>query len=41
MAELTKICPTADIAEGVVKSFEVGNSVLAVQPRRRVFRHRQ
>jgi nitrite reductase/ring-hydroxylating ferredoxin subunit len=30
MAELTKICPTSDIAEGVVKSFEVGNSVLAV-----------
>ena len=30
MAELTKLCPTSDVAEGSVKSFEVGNSVLAV-----------
>ncbi len=30
MAELTKICPTSDVAEGSVKSFEVGNNVIAV-----------
>jgi biphenyl 2,3-dioxygenase ferredoxin subunit len=30
MADLTKLCATSDIAEGTVKSFEVGNSVLAV-----------
>jgi biphenyl 2,3-dioxygenase ferredoxin subunit len=30
MTELTKVCPTSDIAEGSVKSFEVGNNVVAV-----------
>jgi nitrite reductase/ring-hydroxylating ferredoxin subunit len=30
MPELTKICPTSDVAEGSVKSFEVGTSVIAV-----------
>ena len=30
MAELTKLCATSDIAEGAVKSFEVGSNVLAV-----------
>ena len=30
MAELTKICPISDVAEGSVKSFEVGNNVVAV-----------
>jgi nitrite reductase/ring-hydroxylating ferredoxin subunit len=30
MTELTKICPTSDLAEGSVKSFEVGNNVVAV-----------
>jgi nitrite reductase/ring-hydroxylating ferredoxin subunit len=30
MADLTKLCSTSDIAEGTVKSFEVGNSILAV-----------
>ena len=30
MADLTKLCATSDIAEGTVKSFEVGASVLAV-----------
>ena len=30
MAELTKICPISEIAEGTVKSFEVGNNVVAV-----------
>src|ERR1041384_3623793 len=30
MADLTKICPAADIAEGSVKSFEVGTNVIAV-----------
>src|ERR1041384_4098260 len=30
MAELTKICPTSDVAEGSVKSFEVGFNVIAV-----------
>lgn len=27
---LTKICPTSDVAEGKVKSFEIGPNVLAV-----------
>ena len=30
MAELVKICPASDVAEGSVKSFEVGNNVIAV-----------
>jgi nitrite reductase/ring-hydroxylating ferredoxin subunit len=30
MADLTKICPTSEIAEGSVKSFEVGSNVIAV-----------
>ncbi len=30
MADLTKLCATSDIAEGAIKSFEVGNNVLAV-----------
>jgi nitrite reductase/ring-hydroxylating ferredoxin subunit len=30
MADLTKLCATSDIAEGTVKSFEVGSNVLAV-----------
>ena len=30
MSELTKICPISEIAEGSVKSFEVGSSTLAV-----------
>ena len=30
MTELTKICPTSDVAEGAAKSFEVGNNVIAV-----------
>jgi nitrite reductase/ring-hydroxylating ferredoxin subunit len=30
MTELTKICPTSEIAEGSAKSFEVGNNVIAV-----------
>jgi biphenyl 2,3-dioxygenase ferredoxin subunit len=30
MSELTKVCSTSEIAEGAVKSFEVGNNVLAV-----------
>jgi len=30
MTELTKICATSDIAEGSVKSFEVGDNVLAI-----------
>jgi nitrite reductase/ring-hydroxylating ferredoxin subunit len=30
MSELTKICATSDIAEGSVKSFEIGNNVIAV-----------
>src|SRR5262249_10604803 len=29
MADLTKLCATSDLAEGTVKSFEVGNNVLA------------
>jgi nitrite reductase/ring-hydroxylating ferredoxin subunit len=30
MSELTKICPTSEVAENSVKSFEVGNSIIAV-----------
>ena len=30
MAELVKLCPTSEVAEGSVKSFEVGPSTLAV-----------
>ena len=30
MSEFVKICPTSEVAEGSVKSFEVGNNVLAV-----------
>ena len=30
MPELTKICPTSDVAENSVKSFEVGTNVIAV-----------
>ena len=30
MSELTKICPTSDVTEGSVKSFEVGDNVIAV-----------
>ena len=30
MAELVKLCPTSDVAEGSAKSFEVGNNVIAV-----------
>ena len=30
MSDLTQICPTSDVAEGAVKSFEVGNNVIAV-----------
>ena len=30
MSELVKVCPTSDVAEGSVKSFEVGNNVIAV-----------
>ena len=30
MSECVKICPTSEVAEGSVKSFEVGNNVLAV-----------
>ena len=30
MSELVKICPTSEIAENSVKSFEVGNNVIAV-----------
>ena len=30
MAELTKVCLVTDVAEGSVKSFEVGNNVIAV-----------
>jgi nitrite reductase/ring-hydroxylating ferredoxin subunit len=30
MAEPIKICSTADVPEGSVKSFEVGNNVIAV-----------
>ena len=30
MAELTKVCAASDVAEGSVKSFEVGDNVIAV-----------
>ena len=30
MSELTKVCATSDVAEGSVKSFEVGDNVIAV-----------
>ena len=30
MAELVKICPTSEVADNSVKSFEVGNNVIAV-----------
>ena len=30
MADLVKICPTSDVAEGSVKAFEVGPNVIAV-----------
>ena len=30
MGELVKVCPTSDVADNSVKSFEVGNNVLAV-----------
>ena len=30
MSELVKICPTSDVADNSVKSFEVGNNVIAV-----------
>src|SRR5688572_6353624 len=30
MSELTKICPTSEVAENSVKSFEVGDNVIAV-----------
>jgi nitrite reductase/ring-hydroxylating ferredoxin subunit len=30
MTDLTKICPTSEIPEGSVKSFEVGTNVIAV-----------
>ncbi len=30
MADLTKICATSDVADNSAKSFEVGNSVVAV-----------
>jgi naphthalene 1,2-dioxygenase system ferredoxin subunit len=30
MSELTKICPTSDVAEGSVKRFEVGDNIIAV-----------
>jgi nitrite reductase/ring-hydroxylating ferredoxin subunit len=30
MPDLTKICPTCDVAEGSVKRFEVGDNVIAV-----------
>ena len=30
MTELTKICPASDVADNSVKSFEIGNNVLAV-----------
>ena len=30
MSELVKVCPAAEVAEGAVKSFEVGNNVIAV-----------
>ena len=42
MSELTKICPTSEVAEGSVKSFEVGNNVIAVyNVGGDVLRHRQ
>ena len=30
MSELVKICPTSEVADNSVKSFEVGNNVIAV-----------
>src|SRR4026207_2325528 len=30
MTELTKVCAASDVAEGSVKSFEVGDNVIAV-----------
>jgi len=30
MSDLTKVCPTSEIPEGSVKSFEVGTNVIAV-----------
>src|SRR5690348_4536625 len=30
MSELTKVCATSDVAEGSVKSFEIGNNVIAI-----------
>jgi len=30
MAELVKLCPTSEVPENSVKSYEVGNNVLAV-----------
>ena len=30
MSELTKVCATSDLTEGSVKSFEVGDNVIAV-----------
>jgi nitrite reductase/ring-hydroxylating ferredoxin subunit len=30
MSELTKICPISEVADNSVKSFEVGNNVIAV-----------
>ena len=30
MSELVKVCPTAEVADNSVKSFEVGNNVIAV-----------
>jgi len=30
MSELVKVCPTSEVADNSVKSFEVGNNVLAV-----------
>jgi nitrite reductase/ring-hydroxylating ferredoxin subunit len=30
MSELTKVCPTSEIAEGAVKRFELGDNVIAI-----------
>jgi nitrite reductase/ring-hydroxylating ferredoxin subunit len=30
MPELVKVCPASEVADGSVKSFEVGNNVIAV-----------
>ena len=30
MSELVKVCPTSEVADNSVKSFEVGNNVIAV-----------